>query len=130
MDTNREMPIRDLGRTGQKVSCIGPTENCQLLSEISRNEARCDAFPIVAPWSEQLSSLIAGGNWLHACAQPVGNGATKFSMMPQNVLLFCVHGRLPAICCACLRVREEVLPLLGGANFTPARRAFDSPMAI
>ena len=31
---------------------------------------------------------------------------------------------------ACLRVRAEVLPRFGGGNFTPARRAFDKPMAI
>ncbi len=31
---------------------------------------------------------------------------------------------------ACLRVRAEALPRFGGGNFTPARRAFDKPMAI
>ena len=31
---------------------------------------------------------------------------------------------------ACFRVREEVLPRFGGGNFTPARRAFDKPIAI
>ncbi len=31
---------------------------------------------------------------------------------------------------ACLRVLSEVVPLFGGASFTPARRAFESPMAI
>src|ERR1051326_7332727 len=31
---------------------------------------------------------------------------------------------------ACLRVRAEVVPFLGGANLTPARRALDRPMAM
>lgn len=31
---------------------------------------------------------------------------------------------------ALVRVAAEVLPFLGGGSFTPARRAFDSPMAI
>src|SRR5690242_11596918 len=29
-----------------------------------------------------------------------------------------------------LRVRSDVAPFLGGGSFTPARRAFDSPIAI
>ena len=32
--------------------------------------------------------------------------------------------------CALCRVASEVLPGFGGANFTPARRALESPMAI
>jgi hypothetical protein len=31
---------------------------------------------------------------------------------------------------ACFRVRREVVPRLGGGNFTPARLAFDTPMAM
>jgi hypothetical protein len=31
---------------------------------------------------------------------------------------------------ACFRVRREVVPRLGGDNFTPARLAFDKPMAM
>ena len=31
---------------------------------------------------------------------------------------------------ACSRVCSEVLPFFGGASFTPARRAFDSPIAM
>jgi hypothetical protein len=31
---------------------------------------------------------------------------------------------------ACLRVRAEAWPFRGGLSFTPARRAFDNPMAI
>ncbi|PYL70626.1 MAG: hypothetical protein DMF22_08905 [Verrucomicrobia bacterium] len=31
---------------------------------------------------------------------------------------------------ACFRVRATVFPRLGGGNFTPARRAFDKPIAI
>ena len=31
---------------------------------------------------------------------------------------------------ACLRVLSEVVPLLGGGSFTPARRALESPIAI
>src|SRR5215472_6282752 len=32
--------------------------------------------------------------------------------------------------CAFVRVSAEAVPLLGGGNFTPARRALDSPIAI
>jgi hypothetical protein len=32
--------------------------------------------------------------------------------------------------CACVRVRLEVFSFLGGWSFTPARRAFESPMAM
>jgi hypothetical protein len=32
--------------------------------------------------------------------------------------------------CALRRVLAEVVRFFGGLNFTPARRAFDSPMAI
>lgn len=31
---------------------------------------------------------------------------------------------------ACFRACSEVVPLFGGASFTPARRAFESPIAI
>ena len=31
---------------------------------------------------------------------------------------------------ACLRARADVVPFLGGDSFTPARRAFDKPIAI
>jgi hypothetical protein len=31
---------------------------------------------------------------------------------------------------ACFRVPSDVLPSFGGASFTPARRAFDNPIAI
>ncbi len=31
---------------------------------------------------------------------------------------------------ACLRVRDEVVPFFGGGSLTPARRAFDRPIAI
>jgi hypothetical protein len=33
-------------------------------------------------------------------------------------------------CCAFLRVASEVLPGFGGANFTPARRALERPIAM
>ena len=33
-------------------------------------------------------------------------------------------------CCAFLRVACDVVPDLGGGNFTPARRAFDNPIAM
>lgn len=31
---------------------------------------------------------------------------------------------------ACLRVRADAAPFFGGGSFTPARRAFDNPIAI
>ena len=34
------------------------------------------------------------------------------------------------LACFRFRVRAEALPRFGGGNFTPARRAFDKPMAI
>jgi len=33
-------------------------------------------------------------------------------------------------CCALRRVAADVRPFFGGASFTPARRAFDNPIAI
>ena len=37
---------------------------------------------------------------------------------------------LPALDVACLRVRLEAVPFFGALSFTPARRAFDRPIAI
>ena len=73
-----------------------------------RDKARCDAAE--RGWRFQGSLRGAG------------SGRGRF--LTAGALSFC------EIALCCFRVRSATLPFLGGGNFTPARRAFEWPIAI